>query len=520
LLHDLKFTRSRSGNKNDGAHVEQKNWTAVRQLMGYPRYDTQSELLLLNKIWALQSLIGNHFYPQQKLVSKVRDGAKITKRYDTARTPSGSPPTPRSRPTPSGGWRKSTPRSTLPPSSGRSRCSATSSSPWLPPRANQPENPKSQPPPRGPFQMRQRSNVSGPLDIRQQGVVTAGESRRDIPALLGLDLWCEPHVSKRTQIGYESESRSPNDQRTPPKRSALGRRRSSHGDAPAHLCRLAPTRRCGHGVAVARGVRTHSLESSSCRDKMRTMTLAALRGWSVDREAPEPLWMQLCSALSSGISDGGFREDEALPSEAELINKFGVSRTVVRQALAQLVGDGLVYKIRAKGTFVAHQTPDLRFIGANTGSAGDLRASGKRVSTSILAQEEGTATPAEASALQLEDGARVVRLRRLRSVDGTPWLLVSTILPLALMPGLVTAKLEDRSLYEHIRRQYGIVPAGADRWLKAVLPTPDDAEKLGIDIHTPLLSIESIAWTADGIRFECYRALHRSEKSRFYVGIR
>jgi hypothetical protein len=62
--HELKFTRSRSGNKNDGAHVEQKNWTAVRQLVGYLRYDTEAELLLLNKIWALQSLIGNHFYPQ------------------------------------------------------------------------------------------------------------------------------------------------------------------------------------------------------------------------------------------------------------------------------------------------------------------------------------------------------------------------------------------------------------------------------------------------------------------------
>jgi len=43
--------------------------------------------VLLNKIWALQSLIGNHFYPQQKLVSKVRDGAKIAKKYDTAQTP-------------------------------------------------------------------------------------------------------------------------------------------------------------------------------------------------------------------------------------------------------------------------------------------------------------------------------------------------------------------------------------------------------------------------------------------------
>jgi hypothetical protein len=83
----LKFTRSRSGHSNDGAHVEQKNWTTVRQLVGYLRYDTPAELELLNKIWALQSLIGNHFYPQQKLISKVRDGAKITKKYDRAQTP-------------------------------------------------------------------------------------------------------------------------------------------------------------------------------------------------------------------------------------------------------------------------------------------------------------------------------------------------------------------------------------------------------------------------------------------------
>ena len=80
----LKFTRSRSGNSNDGAHVEQKNWTSVRQLVGYLRYDTPGELDLLNKIWTLQSLIGNHFYPQQKLISKIRHGAKITKRYDRA----------------------------------------------------------------------------------------------------------------------------------------------------------------------------------------------------------------------------------------------------------------------------------------------------------------------------------------------------------------------------------------------------------------------------------------------------
>lgn len=83
----ITFTRSRPGNSNDGCHVEQKNWAIVRTVAGYHRYDTPAELLLLNKIWVLQSNLTNYFYPQQKLISKVRNGAKVTKKYDTATTP-------------------------------------------------------------------------------------------------------------------------------------------------------------------------------------------------------------------------------------------------------------------------------------------------------------------------------------------------------------------------------------------------------------------------------------------------
>ncbi|GAA2810251.1 integrase catalytic domain-containing protein [Mycolicibacterium pallens] len=85
--HHLTFTRARPGNKNDGCHAEQKNWAVVRTVVGYHRYDTAAELLLLNEIWKLQSKLTNYFYPQQKLISKVRHGAKVTKKYDTAATP-------------------------------------------------------------------------------------------------------------------------------------------------------------------------------------------------------------------------------------------------------------------------------------------------------------------------------------------------------------------------------------------------------------------------------------------------
>ncbi len=67
--------------------MEQKNWARVRELVGYYRYDTRAELDKLNAIWELDAVFTNYFLPQQKLTFKQRNGAKVTKRYDTASTP-------------------------------------------------------------------------------------------------------------------------------------------------------------------------------------------------------------------------------------------------------------------------------------------------------------------------------------------------------------------------------------------------------------------------------------------------
>jgi hypothetical protein len=87
VARKITFTRSRSGNKNDGAHVEQKNWTHVRELVGYLRFDTPDELELLNAIWTLDARFTNHLLAQQKLIERRREGSKVIKRYDAAKTP-------------------------------------------------------------------------------------------------------------------------------------------------------------------------------------------------------------------------------------------------------------------------------------------------------------------------------------------------------------------------------------------------------------------------------------------------
>jgi hypothetical protein len=83
----ITFTRSRPYRKNDNCYVEQKNWPVVRQQVGYARYDTPEELQALERLYRVLRLYVNFFQPQMKLVSKTRRGAKVTKRFDTPRTP-------------------------------------------------------------------------------------------------------------------------------------------------------------------------------------------------------------------------------------------------------------------------------------------------------------------------------------------------------------------------------------------------------------------------------------------------
>lgn len=83
----ITFTRSRPYRKNDNCFVEQKNWPVVRQQVGYLRYDTPKELKALQDLYVHLRLYMNFFQPQMKLISKTRDGAKVSKKFDLAKTP-------------------------------------------------------------------------------------------------------------------------------------------------------------------------------------------------------------------------------------------------------------------------------------------------------------------------------------------------------------------------------------------------------------------------------------------------
>jgi len=85
--NNVTFTRGRAHKKNDSCYVEQKNWDVVRKTIGYGRFDTYEQLEIIKHIHNLMVFYQNHFQPSRKLISKTRNGAKLTKKYDTAQTP-------------------------------------------------------------------------------------------------------------------------------------------------------------------------------------------------------------------------------------------------------------------------------------------------------------------------------------------------------------------------------------------------------------------------------------------------
>ena len=85
--HKITFVRCRPCKKNDQAHVEQKNWSAVRKLVGYDRYTSQEAREVLEAIYTDWRLFLNFFQPVRKLVSKERVGSKVRRKYDRAQTP-------------------------------------------------------------------------------------------------------------------------------------------------------------------------------------------------------------------------------------------------------------------------------------------------------------------------------------------------------------------------------------------------------------------------------------------------
>lgn len=237
----------------------------------------------------------------------------------------------------------------------------------------------------------------------------------------------------------------------------------------------------------------------------------------IDKGSPLPYYYQVREALRDQIVSGAWPVGAQLPTEADICRMFEVSRTTVRQALAELLNEGLIRKEKGRGTFVAEPKIRERLVERLTGFYEDMVAQGLRPETRVLEKAVIGAPKAVASWLEVDPGSPVLRLHRLRLVRGEPFLIVVSYIPEALCPGLGRYDFETLSLYRLLEQEYGLKLARGRRFIEAIAASEQDAQLLGITRGAPLMYLRSVTYLADGRPVEYYEAKHRGDRSRFEV---
>jgi len=230
-----------------------------------------------------------------------------------------------------------------------------------------------------------------------------------------------------------------------------------------------------------------------------------------------PLYSQLVLIIKQCIHSGQLSTGDALPSESELCEAFDVSRSTVRQALSSLEKEGIVYRRRGLGTFVANpklkkNVSTLYSFTAQTVMEGMVPSSTVLKFSLIEANSE----------LKRMFGTNVLHFKvneiyRIRKADGIPLLLERTYIPHAICPVLTAQRLENESLYSILHAECGVVPHHGVESYEVIQIEKPDAELLECPVGTLAFLVERIATLENGEVYEITQSVVRGDRCKFEV---
>jgi len=233
------------------------------------------------------------------------------------------------------------------------------------------------------------------------------------------------------------------------------------------------------------------------------------------RNHPLPLYYQLMQELRRRIEEGTWKPGDLIPSERELSETYRISRMTVRQALAELVNDGLLRRDQGRGTFVAK--PKIRKqLSRLTSFTEDMRARGKRPGAQLLRAEMVPARPKVANMLQIDIGQQVALVERLRLADDEPVGIECSHLSFDACGTVLREDLEG-SLYRLLEERFGLVATRAQEEIEAGICGSREAEILDIHPDEPVLLIRRRTLNEDQHPFEYVESVYRSDNYIFSV---
>jgi GntR family transcriptional regulator len=225
----------------------------------------------------------------------------------------------------------------------------------------------------------------------------------------------------------------------------------------------------------------------------------------------EPNYRRIVRVLEGKIEAGEYPPGHRLPPERELCEIFGVSRITARQALSELSRRRLVVRHQGQGTFVSRPGVESSLLGFFSISEA-LKADGRLVATRVVSTSLATPDTGEATTLGCDVQAPVVRIVRIRLVDGDPYALETSTLLASRFPGLEAFDFGTRSLYDVMARSFGTRLVRARETVAPVILTEPQADLLGVDTRQPALRLMRSTYDDRNVATEAASALIRGDR--------
>jgi len=219
------------------------------------------------------------------------------------------------------------------------------------------------------------------------------------------------------------------------------------------------------------------------------------------------------------INNEEIGSDGMIPSERELMGNYGISRITVKKAIDDLVNEGYLYRIQGKGTFVKKETLDQDLISI-TSCTQDIIKLGMTPSKRLLEAEIIDADKAKLKKLQLCQGEKVFKIKRVYYANNEPINLTTTYLPCKLFPFIDSYDFGTDSIYDILENKYEVKITKAKRTIEAVLAVDEVARELKIKEGDPILLFKAITYglvNGREVPIENFESFYRSDKFKFYI---
>jgi len=228
----------------------------------------------------------------------------------------------------------------------------------------------------------------------------------------------------------------------------------------------------------------------------------------LDKTIPTPLYYQLLIILKEKIENGFWKPGDTIPTEQELMEQYGISRSTTRQAILALVNDGYLHREKSKGTIVSSPTGRMRFVGSLMSFSEEMDNKKIPHYSHILDQQVVPANEVVAEKFKIALGSPVYFLKRVRYLNDRPFLLDEHFIPCNLCPGIEEKYKDNTSLYQLLKVDYHFNLHHGQIEFEPIVPASKEVIDL-LKVHptTSLLFVSRMVYSDQDIPLDYFTAI-------------